>query len=101
MISKRSFFKSIGAIVAAIAVAPEIVFSHRLSPKNDFESLFGHRFELSSLAVRENSLYDFLMTREQTEVFVPTLQKKMEEYGVERSLINTPSHEQLQRIFSA
>jgi hypothetical protein len=36
MISKRSFFKTIGAIVAAVAIAPEIVFSSRLRPTIDF-----------------------------------------------------------------
>ena len=58
MITRRSFFRRLAAVVAAVAIAPEIAFRHKL--------------DLAKLDIRElhQCLYDLMRRREQRQTFV-------------------------------
>lgn len=68
MKSRRSFFKKLAAVVAAVALAPEIAFRAHLETPIPADYLLPD-FEIMMCMAPQNTFYDFLMHSTSAEKF--------------------------------
>lgn len=61
MTTRRSFFRRVAAVVAAVALAPEIAFGVKLPVRPVMADMFRHDFEISACGTQVTGLYDFII----------------------------------------
>ena len=89
MNSRRSFFKRLAAVVAVVALAPEIAFSKRLElPKLDLQKFI-------------SELYDLARSRRGQAETIDILCDEQTAGDIRRCYANTLSPEELGKVFAS